>query len=591
MDEFYGRAMPAPPARIEERDFVGLAQLYARHATVTNVRGERHAATTWSEIDVVQWIARQPGARGFYRWSRTPWARACATARWPTWSRPRRGRARRSRRDGDAVVVEVARGDHDDARRDPRRRPRPRGAGRLAGGRRRGRGGHGRLRERARRRARARARGRRGRARRRGGSGVPDAFGSGVHRSVGLEEELLLVDPARGHALAPVAQDVLSRMRRAGRRGGPRGVRRRARAALATVRHRRRGARRPGGAAGGRACRGRLPARRGRCTRPRLRGGADLVPLPRYARVEDDMRGLIRRTPECALHVHVGMPDREPPCASTTACAGTCRCWRRSRPTPPGGSAATPASRAPATRSCRPIRAAASRARSAAGTSTRRSARRPSTPAERRLHAPVVGRAAPPAARHGGGAGDGRPVASGRRRGARRARAVPRARRGRVRRAAPGDPGGAGLVRLRRRARRHGGRACSTTTERCGRRASSWPPCWTGSRRRRGNSGARQRSRRWAAGRAGRRASGRRSCAASACRPSWPRRQPEPSGRVTPGRPRSPGGDVADRRPADLVHRRQAEAGAPGRVEAVVAATRRGAERRTGGGAQDGGWG
>ena len=67
MDEFYGRAMPAPPARIEERDFVGLAQLYARHATVTNVRGERHVATTWSEIDVVQWIARQPGARGFYR--------------------------------------------------------------------------------------------------------------------------------------------------------------------------------------------------------------------------------------------------------------------------------------------------------------------------------------------------------------------------------------------------------------------------------------------------------------------------------------------------------------------------------------------
>ena len=67
MDEFYGRAMPAPPARIEQRDFVGLAQLYARHATVTNVRGERHVATTWSEIDVVQWIARQPGARGFYR--------------------------------------------------------------------------------------------------------------------------------------------------------------------------------------------------------------------------------------------------------------------------------------------------------------------------------------------------------------------------------------------------------------------------------------------------------------------------------------------------------------------------------------------
>jgi succinate dehydrogenase/fumarate reductase flavoprotein subunit len=67
MDEFYGRNMPAPPARIDETGFVGLAQLYARHATVTNVGGERHVATTWSEIDVVQWTARQPGARAFYR--------------------------------------------------------------------------------------------------------------------------------------------------------------------------------------------------------------------------------------------------------------------------------------------------------------------------------------------------------------------------------------------------------------------------------------------------------------------------------------------------------------------------------------------
>ena len=31
--------------------------------------------------------------------------------------------------------------------------------------------------------------------------------------------------------------------------------------------------------------------------------------LPRYERVEAQMRGLIKRTPECALHVHVGVPD------------------------------------------------------------------------------------------------------------------------------------------------------------------------------------------------------------------------------------------------------------------------------------------
>ena len=67
MDEFYGRAVPAPPARIEPGAFVGLAQLYARHAEVVNERGERFAPRTWSEIDAVQWMARQPRARAWYR--------------------------------------------------------------------------------------------------------------------------------------------------------------------------------------------------------------------------------------------------------------------------------------------------------------------------------------------------------------------------------------------------------------------------------------------------------------------------------------------------------------------------------------------
>jgi fumarate reductase flavoprotein subunit len=34
MDEFYGRVMPAPPARIREQDFVPLAQLYGREARI-----------------------------------------------------------------------------------------------------------------------------------------------------------------------------------------------------------------------------------------------------------------------------------------------------------------------------------------------------------------------------------------------------------------------------------------------------------------------------------------------------------------------------------------------------------------------------
>ena len=66
MDEIYGRNMPAPPARVEEHDFARLAQLYARHAEVSNGRGERYEARTWSEVDVVQWTARQPGARAWF---------------------------------------------------------------------------------------------------------------------------------------------------------------------------------------------------------------------------------------------------------------------------------------------------------------------------------------------------------------------------------------------------------------------------------------------------------------------------------------------------------------------------------------------
>jgi succinate dehydrogenase/fumarate reductase flavoprotein subunit len=66
LDQFYGRNMPAPPARMSERDFVPLAQLYARHATVRNSEGEIFETNTWSEIDVVQWTARQPEARAWY---------------------------------------------------------------------------------------------------------------------------------------------------------------------------------------------------------------------------------------------------------------------------------------------------------------------------------------------------------------------------------------------------------------------------------------------------------------------------------------------------------------------------------------------
>jgi fumarate reductase flavoprotein subunit len=69
LDQVYARLMPAPPARVEARDFVRLSQLYARDAHVTNERGESHQTRTWSEIDVAQWAARQPRARA---WMRVP---------------------------------------------------------------------------------------------------------------------------------------------------------------------------------------------------------------------------------------------------------------------------------------------------------------------------------------------------------------------------------------------------------------------------------------------------------------------------------------------------------------------------------------
>ena len=66
LDQVYARAMPAPPARIGEGDLVRLSQLYAKHATVTNGRGERYETRTWSETDVAQWQLRQPRARAWF---------------------------------------------------------------------------------------------------------------------------------------------------------------------------------------------------------------------------------------------------------------------------------------------------------------------------------------------------------------------------------------------------------------------------------------------------------------------------------------------------------------------------------------------
>jgi hypothetical protein len=68
LDEFFGRAMPAPPARVDEDEFVRLAQLYGRFALVLDEEGREFAPepVSWSENDLVQAIARRPGATAWY---------------------------------------------------------------------------------------------------------------------------------------------------------------------------------------------------------------------------------------------------------------------------------------------------------------------------------------------------------------------------------------------------------------------------------------------------------------------------------------------------------------------------------------------
>ena len=67
LEQVYARAMPAPPARIEPADFVRLSQLYARHAEVRNLNGERFESSSWSEVDVAQWMLLGPRARAVFR--------------------------------------------------------------------------------------------------------------------------------------------------------------------------------------------------------------------------------------------------------------------------------------------------------------------------------------------------------------------------------------------------------------------------------------------------------------------------------------------------------------------------------------------
>jgi succinate dehydrogenase/fumarate reductase flavoprotein subunit len=64
-DEFYGRAMPGP---VPEEQFVAASQLYGRFARRVNDLGEEFfpGKPSWSENDLAQAIAAQPGGRAWY---------------------------------------------------------------------------------------------------------------------------------------------------------------------------------------------------------------------------------------------------------------------------------------------------------------------------------------------------------------------------------------------------------------------------------------------------------------------------------------------------------------------------------------------
>jgi carboxylate-amine ligase len=133
------------------------------------------------------------------------------------------------------------------------------------------------------------------------------AFRSSDPFTVGIEEELLLVDPAT-RALSHTAEEVLARMaidsETAGHeayacelelRSPPSATVGDAAAFIDNVRARARAA---GATLLGSGLHPTAPL-----------GDARLVDAERYRRAAAAMRGLFERTPECALHIHIGMPD------------------------------------------------------------------------------------------------------------------------------------------------------------------------------------------------------------------------------------------------------------------------------------------
>jgi hypothetical protein len=110
MDEFWGRAMPAPPAVVDPSGYRTLGQTYARFARVVNERGEEYRPRSWSEIDVAQWIARQPRGRGWFHVSDDALAERVRDRTVAEMIESAREAGARVERRGEETVVEVAAG-------------------------------------------------------------------------------------------------------------------------------------------------------------------------------------------------------------------------------------------------------------------------------------------------------------------------------------------------------------------------------------------------------------------------------------------------------------------------------------------------
>jgi carboxylate-amine ligase len=136
-------------------------------------------------------------------------------------------------------------------------------------------------------------------------------FGAGDDFTIGVEEELVLVDPVT-HELDHAAFDVLKRLRVPPGEGGAHPEAYAAVVELVSPTC--------SDASEGVAALGLLRRRLHDIGATAIGAGlhptgafGDVVHYPgeRYRLIADEMRGLQARTPTCALHVHVGMPDAE----------------------------------------------------------------------------------------------------------------------------------------------------------------------------------------------------------------------------------------------------------------------------------------